>query len=258
MGRFATREDEVDDLFRLGVFVDLYRVVRQGLRAGVESYSIKRLEPLCGYERQVDLRDATANLIAFEAALEEGTAARTTPSGNGSSPGTTRTTAGRRWPCGTGWRSGGRIWPSGSARSCRGRSSSRRRPRGARGSRGHPDQVRVARRRSRRTSASVTDGGERRALLADLLDWHRREAKPAWWRYFYVRDAEHRRADRRAGRDRRTDRRRGRRTTSSGRWCGDSRSRRRSTVLGRGHGASTRDRKSWTVRAVDEERGRST
>jgi hypothetical protein len=26
-GRFATREDEVDDLFRLGVFVDLYRVI---------------------------------------------------------------------------------------------------------------------------------------------------------------------------------------------------------------------------------------
>jgi hypothetical protein len=26
-----------------------------------------------------------------------------------------------------------------------------------------------------------------RALLADLIGWHRREAKPAWWRYFYVR-----------------------------------------------------------------------
>jgi hypothetical protein len=26
-----------------------------------------------------------------------------------------------------------------------------------------------------------------RALLADLLDWHRREDKPAWWRYFYLR-----------------------------------------------------------------------
>lgn len=29
MGRFATHEDEVDDLFRQSVFVDLYRVVRQ-------------------------------------------------------------------------------------------------------------------------------------------------------------------------------------------------------------------------------------
>ncbi len=72
MGRFATREDEVDGLFRLGVFVDLYRVVRQGIRAGVESYSIKRLEPLCGYTRQMDLGQATRNLIAFEAALEDG------------------------------------------------------------------------------------------------------------------------------------------------------------------------------------------
>ena len=26
-----------------------------------------------------------------------------------------------------------------------------------------------------------------KALLADLLDWHHREAKPAWWRYFQVR-----------------------------------------------------------------------
>ncbi len=75
MGRFATREDEVDHLFRLGVFVDLYRVARQGMRAGVESYSIKRLEPLCGYTRQLPLRDATENLIAFEAALEDGRAA---------------------------------------------------------------------------------------------------------------------------------------------------------------------------------------
>ena len=104
MGRFATREDEVDDLFRLGAFVDLYRVVRQGVQAGVESYSIKRLEPLCGYRRQVDLREATESLIAFEAALEDGTAAG--DAGRQRWPGTTRTTAGRPWPCVTGWRRG--------------------------------------------------------------------------------------------------------------------------------------------------------
>ena len=57
------------------MFEDLYRVVRQGVQAGVESYSIKRLEPLCGYRRQVGLRTATENLIAFEAALEDGTVA---------------------------------------------------------------------------------------------------------------------------------------------------------------------------------------
>jgi len=38
MGRFGTREMEVDNLLRNEVFVDLYRVVQQGLRVGdVES-----------------------------------------------------------------------------------------------------------------------------------------------------------------------------------------------------------------------------
>ena len=40
--RHGTREEEVDRLLRGGVLVDLFKAVRQGLRAGVESYSIKR------------------------------------------------------------------------------------------------------------------------------------------------------------------------------------------------------------------------
>ncbi len=51
MGRYGTREDEVDDLLREGVLVDLLRAVRQGLRASVESYSIKRMETFYGFER---------------------------------------------------------------------------------------------------------------------------------------------------------------------------------------------------------------
>jgi predicted RecB family nuclease len=72
MGRYATREDEVDRLLRGGVFVDLYRVVRQGVRASVESYSIKKLEPFYGYTRSVDLRQASRALARFEAWLELG------------------------------------------------------------------------------------------------------------------------------------------------------------------------------------------
>src|SRR5205807_38018 len=44
--RHATREQEVDSMLRGGLFVDLYKVVRQGLRIGTPSYSIKKLEPL--------------------------------------------------------------------------------------------------------------------------------------------------------------------------------------------------------------------
>ena len=71
--RHGTREMEVDRLLRGGVLVDLYRVVRQGLRIGVESYSIKRLEPLYELQRAVALRAASSSIVAFEAWLEGGT-----------------------------------------------------------------------------------------------------------------------------------------------------------------------------------------
>ena len=74
MSRYATREDEVDRLLRGRVFVDLHRVVRQGLRASVESYSIKKLEPFYGFARDVDLTAATG-LVGFEARLESGAGA---------------------------------------------------------------------------------------------------------------------------------------------------------------------------------------
>ena len=184
MGRFATREDEVDDLFRLGVFVDLYKVVRQGLQAGVESYSIKRLEPLCGYRRQVDLRVATENLIAFEAALEDGTAAddgeRQRVVAGYNEDDCRSTLALRDWledrRLDLAERIGEQlprpVVPEEPART--------------------PEDQEVTRIRnallanvSAETSAR-TDEERALALLADLIDWHRREAKPAWWRYFYL------------------------------------------------------------------------
>src|SRR6202035_5824994 len=44
--RHDTRQNEVDDLLRNSVFVDLYQVVRQSLRIGEGSYSIKQVERL--------------------------------------------------------------------------------------------------------------------------------------------------------------------------------------------------------------------
>jgi predicted RecB family nuclease len=68
-GRHGVCADEVDELLRAGVFVDLFRVVRQGLRASVESYSIKKMEQFYGFHRTVGLRDATSSLQAFESVL---------------------------------------------------------------------------------------------------------------------------------------------------------------------------------------------
>jgi uncharacterized protein len=45
-GRYGVGEDDVDDLLRNGVLVDLYPLVRKSIRVGAESYSLKSLEPL--------------------------------------------------------------------------------------------------------------------------------------------------------------------------------------------------------------------
>jgi predicted RecB family nuclease len=70
MGRHATREEALDQLLRGKVFVDLYSVVRHALRASVESYSIKRLEPVYGFARAISLPDANIALAKVEACLE--------------------------------------------------------------------------------------------------------------------------------------------------------------------------------------------
>src|SRR5947208_15272989 len=69
MGRFAKREKDIDSLLRAGRFVDLYAVVRQGVRAGVERYSIKPLEPLYAFTRGVPLLDAYRSLRAMAQAF---------------------------------------------------------------------------------------------------------------------------------------------------------------------------------------------
>lgn len=70
MGRHATRQDEVDRMLRGGLFVDLYAIVRQALRASVERYSIKNLEPLYGFAREIPLDAASPQLRQVEYALE--------------------------------------------------------------------------------------------------------------------------------------------------------------------------------------------
>ena len=70
MGRYATREEEIDRMLRGGLFVDLYAIVRQSIRASVESYSIKDLEPFYDHSRPVALAAARRALAAIQSALE--------------------------------------------------------------------------------------------------------------------------------------------------------------------------------------------
>ncbi|MCY3570731.1 MAG: TM0106 family RecB-like putative nuclease [Chloroflexi bacterium] len=72
MGRHATHEADVDRLLRAGLFIDLHRVARRGLRVGAESYSIKELERFFGYERKVSLERADEAMYAITGPLELG------------------------------------------------------------------------------------------------------------------------------------------------------------------------------------------
>jgi predicted RecB family nuclease len=72
MGRYATREDEVDRILRGERMVDLHRVLKQSVRASVEEYSLKTLERFYGFQRSVPLDDARPARRLIEHCLELG------------------------------------------------------------------------------------------------------------------------------------------------------------------------------------------
>jgi uncharacterized protein len=67
VARHATREHELDELLRRRVFVDLYGIARQAIRAGTEGYGLKALEPVFGFERDAELRGAIGSMRRWQA-----------------------------------------------------------------------------------------------------------------------------------------------------------------------------------------------
>ncbi len=65
--RHGVYENEVDQLLRDGVLVDLYAVVRRAVRTSEKSYSIKKLEPLYMGDqlRAGQVQDAAASVVAY-------------------------------------------------------------------------------------------------------------------------------------------------------------------------------------------------
>lgn len=64
--RYATYETKLERLFRESRFVDLSRVVTQALRIGVESYSIKKLEELYDFTRDDLVEEGGLSIIHYE------------------------------------------------------------------------------------------------------------------------------------------------------------------------------------------------
>jgi predicted RecB family nuclease len=64
--RHATREHELDQLLREHRLVDLYRVVKQSLRASTEGYSLKQLEKIYWGKREGEVTNAGDSIVEYE------------------------------------------------------------------------------------------------------------------------------------------------------------------------------------------------
>ncbi|MBK9144991.1 MAG: TM0106 family RecB-like putative nuclease [Candidatus Melainabacteria bacterium] len=73
MGRYGTRERELDDLLRNEVLVDLLPIVRQSLRVGQPSYSIKYIERLYRPDRSgKEVSTAMDSVVFYKRWLDSG------------------------------------------------------------------------------------------------------------------------------------------------------------------------------------------
>jgi uncharacterized protein len=72
MSLHGTREVEVDNLLRTGKLIDLYKVVRESLRVSEPRYSIKNIEHFYLDKRSSEVTDAGASIVYYEKWKETG------------------------------------------------------------------------------------------------------------------------------------------------------------------------------------------
>ena len=180
VGRHGFGADDLDRLLRGDILVDLLNVVRQGIRASVESYSLKQIEKFYLPVREGPVTDAGFSVVEFERWLhqrDEGILDGIASYNRDDCISTwmlrdwledRRSEAMAHWPL--------RDW---------------RRPDPADGrpSEELGEWIRKVAHLSNALTAGldpldVGDDARSRRLLAGLLDWHRREEKSQWWRWF--------------------------------------------------------------------------
>jgi len=189
MGRYATRESEVDNLLRGRVLVDLHRVTCHAIRASVESYSLKKLEPFFDFERQITLHEANVALTKLTTGLElndipaidDETKITVAKYNEDDCLSTEKLQK---------WLEGLRNQLVGEGKEI---------PRPESGQEGPSEEIDEQQKRINELIESLTidvsiDPDERTKeqqaqwILAYTLDWHRRELKAVWWEYFRLRD----------------------------------------------------------------------
>ena len=189
MGRHAVCEEAVDALFRGGVLVDLYAVVRQGTRIGTDSYSLKAIEVLYGRERDADVKNAGDSIVAYHRWMESGEARA--PTG---SPLLAKIRDYNREDC----LSTRELLAWLRERQAEAKIAWAPPPKAGEPPPETPTPASARREAMRKLAeamrASLPEDAEQRTkdadrwhvteLLANLVEFHRREAKPGWWSLF--------------------------------------------------------------------------
>jgi predicted RecB family nuclease len=182
MGKYATREKEMDDLLRTGAFVDLYRVVQQGFVIGTPSYSLKEIEHLYMPERTGPVLSAGGSVVEYQRWIDSGQ-----PRACGESSILNGIREYNRVDCESTWML--RSW----LRDRQRETGIDYLPDPLRN--GKPPQPDPARDAAEALSWRLVERGRAREeaqpkegaldqLVGWLVEFHRREEKPMWWRRF--------------------------------------------------------------------------
>jgi predicted RecB family nuclease len=177
----ATAETTVDELLRTNRMVDLYRVVRESIRVGEPGYSIKNLERFYMPARTTAVVSGGDSLVIYDRFRETGESSLLNDLRDYNRDDCLSTLLLRDWLIDCGKQAG--RWPPTADVSTE---------TSTRGSESEDDRQDKREERERAQAALETvlvadpetpDAGARQ-LMADLVGFHRREAKPAWWAFF--------------------------------------------------------------------------
>jgi uncharacterized protein len=168
MGIYATRENEVDQLLRGNVFVNLHTVVRQGLRAGVDSYSLKKVEALAAFKRRADVQRGMDAVLTYEKWMSAPDEALLASIADYNEEDCRATLALRDWLVAQ--HPADKAWAQAIAQI------------------EHEDEAADERNALRQRLVEGAEPGSPRWLAGELLEYHRREARPGWWWHFMRRD----------------------------------------------------------------------
>ena len=175
----GTREGEVDDFLRQHRLIDLYRVVREAIRTSEPAYSIKNMEKFYRSEaREGEVTTAGDSIVIYERWRRLGEKQLLEEIAEYNRVDCSSTRQCRDWLAAM--RTPGAPWlvyaPEADAR-------------GAAEDRSEAEQ-RVAAMAAALLAGEYANE-EWRQLLVDLLEFHRRESKPAWWAVFSRQDLPH-------------------------------------------------------------------